>query len=198
MESCKDCPCLCKPITNKCIQMYSSITDACVLGTDDFAKASDDIDDLIGMDCAEQLCEALKKASEDAELNGNSIKDNLAKIWLDIIGNRHFKSWYANRLLFHWAFGASISQIEQQGLITISNSDSEYNKNFEHATEAERKRIQESAKHYANKSRRKFIDHFWLHNLDRYPCYELECGCTKLKKCEVHCPPRNRVKMCIV
>lgn len=200
MENCNECPCSCKPISDKCIQANSSIADVSVLGTDDFTKATDDIDDLIGADCAEMLCEALSKAAEDAEANDNSISDNLAQIWLDIINNRHFQSWYANRLLFHWVYGASISQIAQAGLVTARSDDDNFNNAFEHASEKERKRIQDSAQTYSDKARTKFLKTYWLkpENLSRYPCYELECGCTKKYKCKIHCPPPPRVQMTIV
>lgn len=198
MENCENCPCSCKPISHDCIERYSAINDACVLNPDDYSKATDDIDDLIGADCAEQLCEALSQAAEDAETNDNTIDDNLAQIWLDIINNKHFQSWYANRLLFHWVFGASISKLTQEGLVTTSNTDTQYKNGYVQSQENERKRIQESAKFYSDKSRRKFLEQYWYKNFKRYPCYELECGCTKTYLCELHCPPPPRVRTAIV
>lgn len=193
MEFCKQCECKCKPIDKACVSKFSDIKDPTILSASHYEKATNDIDSLIGDDCADELCAALKKAAEDAETNGTTILEELPDLWKNIIQDKHFKMWYANRLLWHWLNGASISELSESGLVTTRNNDDDYKNDYEHATEAERKRMQQSAKFYSDEARGKFNKRYWHRNKHQYDCAEQDCGCSKYHKCEEHCdkPPRK-------
>lgn len=203
MENCKNCPCNCKPISDDCVTKYSDIQNPKVLNENHYQKATDDIDDLIGVDCAEELCSALisavAAANEYNESNPTEPKktfiDFLPSKWLDVINNRHFKKWYANRLLWHWVHGPSISEIKSSGLVTQSNNDPDYKNDFAQAQENERKRMERGANVYASQGRSKFLSEYWNKNIGLYPCAVLECGCTNTHKCKTHCPPQQGIGM---
>lgn len=193
MEICKECECKCRPINKDCVTRFSDIKDVTILDSSHYEKATDDISTMIGDDCADELCNALKQASIDAEehntANPTDIKaaiDFLDDAWKVIIENKQFKMWYANRLLWHWVFGASTSEITASGLVTTRNNDDAYKADSEHAGPTERQRIQNSAKFYSEKARNKFKNKFWNEIAHNYDCAELDCGCTKHTKCEKH------------
>lgn len=187
MEFCNQCECKCKPIDKACVTQYSDIKDPSILDASHYEKATGDIDSLIGDDCADALCEALKQAAKDAETNDTSILEELDDAWKNIIENKHFKMWYANRLLWHWLNGASISELSASGLVTLRNDD-DYKNSFEQATEEERQRLQNSAKFYSDKGKSKFDKRYWCKNKHLYDCAEQDCGCTKHLKCQKHRP----------
>lgn len=191
MEFCNECECKCKPIDKNCVTKFSDIKDVTILNSSHYEKATNDIDSLIGEDCAEDLCAALKKAAEDAETNNTSILDELPQIWKDIVQNKHFKMWYANRLLWHWLNGASVSELSSSGLVTTRNNDDDYKNDYSHASETERKRMQNSAKFYADEARNKFNKRYWSLKKHLYPCAELDCGCSKNYKCPEHCDKKK-------
>jgi len=199
MENCKDCACKCKPVSAECITSNCEITDANIIKKNHYTKATDDIDELIGMDCADELCEALSQAAADLQqynidnpgLNDKTIDDFLADKWLAVVNNKHFQKWYSNKLLWHWVFGASTSQLTSSGLVAVNNSDQQYKNNFNQAVEEERKRMQDSAEMYFTKARFKFINQFWNKNTENYSCIVSACGCTKIYTCDTHCPPSN-------
>lgn len=195
MEYCQKCACSCKPINLECVADYTDIQEVNVIRTNHYNKASLDMEELIGVDCADELCNALSLAYEqlgESTDENATIEDFLPEIWLNIINNRYFKMWYANRLLWHYVNGASISEIRASGLVTTSNNDSEYKNDYQHAGEKERKRIETSAKFYSDQARTKFNDLFWCYEKTKYPCAELDCGCNKHHKCELHCDPCHK------
>ncbi len=190
MEYCEKCACSCKPISLDCISKYTDIYDVTVIQANHYAKATLDLEDLIGVDCADELCDALTAAYEQLEASTDpnaSIEDFLPQQWLDILKNKYFQMWYANKLLWHFLHGASISEVKSAGLVTTSNNDADYKNDYQHAEEDERRRMQTAAKFYADAARNKFIDLFWCHAKHNYSCAELDCGCNKRKKCETHC-----------
>jgi hypothetical protein len=197
---------MCKPVSAQCITSNSEITDPNILKANHYRKATDDIDDLIGVDCADELCNALKQAVLDLEeyneLNPDgpekTIDDFLADKWLNVVNNRHFQKWYSNRLLWHWLHGASTSELTASGLVTFNNSDDSYKNNFNQAVEEERKRMEDSADFYASQARFKFISTFWNVNTSNYDCIVSECGCSKTYTCQDHCtPPRTGIRMIV-
>lgn len=206
MENCKNCSCSCKPISEDCVTRYSDIQNPKVLNDSHYSKATDDIDDLIGDDCAEELCSALSAAVIQAnEYNSaNPTEDPrtfsfyLSSIWLNVINNKHFQKWYANRLLWHWLFGDSTSEIKLTGLITQSNTDPDYKNDFAQAQEKERKRMELSAKLYADQGRSKFLSRYWGKNINLYPCAVLECGCKKDFLCKSHCLPSQGIRSVVL
>lgn len=207
MENCNECPCSCKPVSQQCITKYSDITNPTILSVNHYQKASDDIDSLIGIDCADELCAALEQAVEDlAEYNTNNpggpektTEDFLSAKWLNIIENRHFKKWYSNRLLWHWLHGASISELTVSGLVTTSNNDTDYKNQFQNALETERRRMQDSAEFYSSDAKNKFIHTYWNKKAHLYSCVVLDCGCSKKYKCKQHnAPPNTGIGMSVI
>lgn len=188
MEDCNSCPCTCKPISEDCVIRFSEISDPTILKESHWQKATDDIDDLIGEDCASELCAAISVAIQEANAaNETDYLPYLATAWVNVISNKHFKKWYANRLLFHWLRGASISEIKASGLITQSNNDEQYKNSFQQAQEKERQRLEDATAGYSLAARGKFINEYWLKNTNLYSCAVSECGCTKTNKCKAHC-----------
>lgn len=201
MEICNQCSCSCKPVSAECITRYSDITDPTILHPNHYQKATDNIDDLLGIDCAEELCSALEATVEALEADGDpdkTIEDFLEDKWLNVINNRHFKKWYSNRLLWHWLHGASISELSASGLVSTSNTDDSYKDNYTLADETERRRMQDSAEFYSSEAKSKFLSTYWYKNINLYDCAELECGCTKHYKCKQHCPPKKGIGMNVI
>lgn len=188
MELCKKCGCNCKPVSIDCIIENSDIQDAQSIEEHLFSKATSNIDDLIGSDCAEELCVALESAAEQAEDNEETdIAQYLPKKWLNVIQNKYFKSWYANKVQWHFLNGASISEIVNSSLITTSHSDpGSYSEDYKRAEETERKRLQRSTGYYVGLFREKFLNTYWNKNSDLYNCCEKECGCKKDFTCKGH------------
>lgn len=188
MEDCNNCPCTCRPISPDCVVRFSEIKDPNVLGESHWQKATDDMDDLIGVDCANALCTAIETAIQEA--NDSSETDYLpylASNWLAVISNKYFKKWYANRLLWHWLKGESTSKIKESGLITLSNNDEQYKNGFQQALENERKRLEIATSDYANQGRARFLEEYWYKNTSLYSCAAASCGCTSTHKCQTHC-----------
>ena len=207
MENCKDCPCMCKPVSAQCITSNCDITDPNILKKNHYRKATDDIDNLLGIDCSDELCEALKQAVLDLEQYNidnpggpaMTIDDFVPQKWLNVVNNRHFQKWYSNRLLWHWLHGASISELTSSGLVTMSNSDEQYKNNSNQALEDERKRMQDSSDFYSSEARFKFINTFWNKSTSQYSCIVQSCGCSKSHTCKDHCTPSNNgIKMRVV
>lgn len=193
MENCNDCPCSCKIMSDECVTRFADIKDPTVLTNAHWQKATDDIDNLIGIDCAEQLCTALVAAVEEANAYNTAnppaattFADYLDEIWLNIINNRHFQKWYANRLLWHWLHGDSISDVRASGLVVQSNTDEQYKNGFIQATKEELARRIGSASMYATQGSTKFLNEYWYKNIGLYSCAVLECGCTCTTKCATH------------
>lgn len=198
MEICETCACKCKIITEDCIKRYSELENPKVLKLNHYQYATDDIDDLLSVDCAEALCAAITQAVTDLQAYNDTkqdgdpdkaISDFLSSIWLDILNNRHFLKWYANRLFWHWLDGASISDIKSVGLVVKSNTDNDYKNDFQHAEESERQRLQNSADRLADEARKKFLKHYWNKNKNTYSCYKNDCcgDCTQCTRDYCEC-----------
>lgn len=189
MEPCKDCVCDCIPVSKECIVKLSEIPKWEVVKENHLSNATDDVADLIGNKCSEELCQALSAAIKEVNLDpGKTVSDFLAKKWLNVIENKHFKKWYANRVLWHWLEGASISELKLVGLVVPENTDESFTNGFQMATEAERKRLQRAAANYASGARLKFLEIYWFCNTSLYDCTPL-CSCQKTS-CQI-CDPEG-------
>ena len=73
---------------------------------------------------------------------GESFTDYM-NTYKDLVTLEAFKNWYGAKLNLSWLKGASISEITEAGLITLSNSDAQKN-DFQQAEEAERKRLEKN------------------------------------------------------
>ena len=203
VEPCNTCPCNCRPISPDCVTQYSEIDDPKILKDNHWRKATDDIEELIGVDCADQLCEDLKSAIVELnDYNENkqpadpekTIENFLQSKWLNVVTNKYFKKWYANKLLWHWLYGASISELTLSGLVTTSNSDDQYKNNYAAALEKERKRLQDSATFYFEKAQYSFIKYYWDKNTSLYNCIESTCS----EECGKVVSKRGKVKTSIL
>lgn len=149
--------------------------------------ANDAIDDLIGVECSVQLCEALKQAVEDWQNDPDKENkkpfDFLETKWQNIISNRYFIRWYSNKVAESYLQGTSITEIASVGLITTSNSDEKYKNAYKTAEERERSRLENQSKDRADRARDKFVIQFWNKNREAYDC--VEC----LDKCNDHHDP---------
>ncbi len=168
-------------VSLECIIAFSELTRTAQVRTNDINNTNNDVGDLIGEYCFEQLCAALSSALDEANAaneNGGTATpmDFLAEKWKAIITNRHFKTWYANRVAYHWFEGSSITSIAKAGLITQRNNDEEYKNGFSHAEEKQRKRLSETAAKYAGMAKAKFLEHFWNACGTEYDC-KPDCGC---------------------
>jgi len=187
MEICNSCGCKCKPLSKDCIVDNSDIQDAATIEDNLFTLTTSSIDDLIGADCAEQLCIALEQAAEEAEVNEETdIMPYLATKWKNVVQNKHFISWYSYKLQWHFINGPSISHIVSAKLVTESSGGSDYTNDFAAAQEAERKRVERSSAYRANLFREKFLETYWYKNTDLYDCAVKKCGCSKNNFCEQH------------
>jgi len=174
-------------MSDQCVTRFADIKDPTVLTSAHWQKATNDIDDLIGVDCANELCAALVAAVEESNANpGTTFADYLAANWLAVITNKYFQSWYANRLLWHWLNGSSISDVRASGLVVQSNADEQYKNGFIQATKAELDRMMGSATFYATQGRTRFLNEYWYKNTNLYSCAVLECGCSKVYTCSKH------------
>jgi hypothetical protein len=192
MEDCNSCPCGCRPISEDCVTKFSIIKDPTILSDANWQFATDDMDDLMGVDCANELCEAIATAMQLAtDANETDYLPYLAANWVAVVSNKYFKKWYANRLLWHWLKGESTSKIKEAGLITLSNTDEQYKNGFQQALENERKRLEIATSDYANQGRSRFLSEYWYKNTSLYSCAVLECGCTCTHKCITHCKPKG-------
>jgi len=188
MENCNSCECTCKPISTDCVVRFSEIKDPTILGESHWQKSTDDIEDLMGVSCANQLCAAIESAIEEANaINETEYLQYLEARWANVITNKYFKKWYANRLLFHWLQGESTSKIKESGLITISNSDEQYKNGFQQALEKERQRLENATSNYATQGKSRFLNEYWYKNTNLYSCAASACGCTTTHKCQSHC-----------
>ncbi len=187
MENCNDCPCNCKVMSDQCVTRFASIKDPTVLTADVWQKATDDIDDLLGVDCANELCNALIAAVATSNENpGTTFANYLAAKWLAVINNKYFQKWYANRLLWHWLDGNSISDIRAGGLIIQSNADEAYKNAFAQADKVELQRRITSANNNSTQGRTRFLNEYWYKNTNLYSCAVSECGCSKVYTCQKH------------
>ena len=177
VKPCGACSCYCWLVTGDCIVQLSEITAVAIIKSNHINHANDDVADLIGEKCFEELCNAIQAAIEEANQTeeSDSLFDFLEQRWKDLISNRHFKKFYSNRVAFHWLEGASITQLKKVGLITTSNDDEEFKNSFKHADEKQRKRLSDSAANYASGSRLKFLKHFW--NCAPAGLYDCAPGC---------------------
>lgn len=148
-----------------------------------------DVGQLLGIACFNQLCNALKVATEDANTyNENptnvvkkSVLEFLETKWLNVVSDLYFKTWYANRVAWHWLEGASITQLKSVGLITASNEDNEFKNGFKHADEKERQRLAAVAARLASDAGRLFQVTFWEVYKNSYDCIP-DCGCSENEK----------------
>ena len=187
MEICKKCDCKCKPVSIDCIIENSDIQDSETIQNNLFTLTTSSIDDLIGLDCAEQLCVDLETAAEAAEAaNETDILLYLQDKWKNVVQNKYFISWYAYKIQWHFMTGTSTSEIISSKLITVSNSDPDYRNDFAAAQEAERKRVERNTAYRVDLFRDKFLKTYWYKNTDLYDCAEKECGCKKDHFCEQH------------
>lgn len=187
MEICKECECNCRPVSIDCIIKNSDIQDLETVTDKLIMLTTSSIDDLIGDDCAEELCVALETAAEAAEAaNAPDILPFLPDAWKNIITNNHFKAWYAFKLQWHFLKGASISEIISNKLISTSKSDPDYKDDYEEAVESERKRLERTSASYASMFKDKFLKRYWYKNLSLYACAEKPCGCKKNHLCNEH------------
>ena len=175
MEPCKSCACGCIPVSSECIVSLSELPSWRVVSDQHVSNAVDDIDDLLGLCCSEELCQAIIAAIAEVNTSGGTVDDYLADRWLALITNRHFKKWFANRVAWHWFEGSSITELKKVGLITASNTDEQYKNGFQHAEEAQRKRLQGAAANYASGARKKFLEAYWFCNLNLYACAPKYC-----------------------
>ncbi len=174
-------------MSDQCVTRFADIKDPTVLTNAHWQKASDDIEDLLGVDCSNELCAALVAAVEESNANpGTTFADYLSANWLAVIKNKDFQKWYANRLLWHWLNGSSISDVRASGLVVLSNTDEQYKNGFVAASKAELDRMMGSATFYATQGRTRFLNNYWYKNTNLYSCAVLECGCTKDYKCSRH------------
>lgn len=156
-------------VTQQCIVSLSELSAQVKVDTAYINFANMDVSSLLGEHCFQELCTALKTAVEAAnaynEDPGNTDKkcaeDFLASKWLAVIQNMYFKTWYANRVAWHWFEGSSITQIKKVGIITTSNDDEEFKNSFKHAAESQRKRLALTAERNASNAKKLFLDHFW-------------------------------------
>jgi hypothetical protein len=189
MEPCKACSCGCIPVSSECIVDLSELPNWRVVKNNQVANAVNDIDDLIGLKCAEELCSALKAAIEEVNTSGGAVEDYLPAKWWNLITNKHFKTWFANRVAWHWFEGSSITELRKVGLITATNADEQFKNGFQMADEAQRKRLQCAAANYASGARKKFLEAFWFCNICDYSCAPSLCDC-KLRTCSL-CNPEG-------
>lgn len=183
-EPCKNCLCECVPVSSECIVSLSELPSWNVVKPNHISNATDDVDDLIGLNCSEELCSQLSKAIEEVNNSGGVVADYLPKIWLNIIENKHFKKWYANRVAWHWFEGASISELKSVGLVVPANNDEQFRNGFQMAEEKERKRLQAAAANYASGARLKFLQVFWACNICDYECRpKCECNLSNCLSC---------------
>lgn len=188
-ELCDKCECGCKLISMDCLVKHTVFDDPTVVGVDNYTKATMEVDDLIGEDCAKELCEALEAAAQTATdaADGSGITDHLETKWLTLISNKWFKAWYANRVAYHYFNGTSIGEIKEIGIIFNSGRDSAGN-DYDSGTSAskERHRLENASKDYATTARTKFLTTFWNKNRTLYSCAVLECGCSCSHTCDKH------------
>jgi len=169
-------------VSENCIISYSELNHSTEVRVNDINNANDDVGDLIGEQCFDELCAALSSAIESANTwnseneTTKTLLDYLDTKWKLIITNRHFKKWYSNRVAYHWFEGSSITQLKKVGLITTSNEDDEFKNGFKHAEENQRKRLSNNASIYASNSKNKFLTHFWSHCASNYSCRP-DCPC---------------------
>lgn len=187
MEPCKSCSCGCIPVSSECIVDLSELPNWRVVKTNQVANAVDDIDDLIGLKCSEELCSELKSAIDEVNTSGGAVEDYLPSKWWSLITNRHFKKWFSNRVAWHWFEGSSITELKKVGLITSTNADEQFKNGFQMADESQRKRLQEAAANYASGARKKFLESFWFCNIHDYDCAPNLCEC-RLRSCSLCFP----------
>lgn len=169
LKVCHSCACFCWLVSEDCIVSLSELTSSSLIRTNDINNTNSDVSDLIGEKCFRQLCTALTLAVEAANaynsdplnISKKGVLDFLEAKWAALISDMYFKSWYANRVAWHWLEGASITQLKTVGLITTSNSDEEFKNGFKHAEEAQRKRLAAGAERYASNAALKFKLNFW-------------------------------------
>lgn len=190
MEICKTCACDCQPVSNNCIATVTNM-DVKAITPSTINNTNQDIGELIGFDCADAMCMALKEAAQQVEDNGGVIEDYLSQKWIDILTNQHFKSWYSYKVFWHFLRGTSISDVKGDSLIVESNNDPNYSGSFAAAQEKERQRLQQAAQTYIDQYSGRFLERFWYKNIDSYDCAVKQCGCSKNYTCETHCKQKQ-------
>jgi len=164
----------------------SELTPQTNIRTNDINNANSDVRSLLGELCFAQLCAALKAATEAANLYNEdplnvvkkSILEFLETRWLNVVTNLDFKTWYSNRVAWHWLEGSSITQLKSVGLITTNNDDKDFKNGFKHAEEAERKRLAAVAERIASNAGRNFKVSFWDLSKNAYSCQQ-NCACNE-------------------
>ena len=184
LNYCKSCICFCWLVESSCIISYSELSESSLIRDNDINNSNDDVGDLIGELCFEQLCASVSESvtaanaynSDSSNTEKKTIFDFLPLKWSNILRNSHFKKYYSNRVAYHWFEGASITQLKKVGLITTSNDDEDFKNSFKHAAEKQRKRLSDSAANYASNAKTKFLKTFWDNCKEDYDCSE-DCGC---------------------
>jgi hypothetical protein len=184
LNYCKSCICFCWLVEASCIISYSELSESSLIRDNDINNSNDDLGELIGELCFEQLCASVSNAVQKANAFNSDVNNTIKKNvfdylpvkWAIILRNRHFKKYYSNRVAFHWFEGASITQLKKVGLITTSNDDEVFKNSFKHAPEQQRKRLSISAANYASNAKNKFKETFWNKCSKDYDCSE-DCGC---------------------
>lgn len=183
ITACPTCSCSCWLADASCILANSELTAATLIKAHHVNKANDDVADLIGEACFEELCAALTAAIEAASEANEGVPPAeqvtafslLAAKWQAVLGNRHFKAFYSHRVAYHWFEGSSITELKAAGLITTSNTDEEFKNGFRHAEEAQRKRLSTVEATSAGDSRNRFLTYFWTPNANAYTCAPSSC-----------------------
>lgn len=189
LEPCKSCACGCVPVSKECIIALSELPTWNVIKDNHLANAVDDLSDLIGIKCADELCSKLSAAIEEVNTSGGTVADYLQEKWLNVINNNYFKRWFANRVAWHWFEGSSITDLRKVGIVTSTNTDEQFRNGFQHADESQRKRLQTSAANYASGARKKFLEVYWFCNICLYDCRPDFCDC-KRRDCSL-CNPEG-------
>ena len=179
LEPCKICACGCIPVSKECIIALSELPTWDVVKTNHVSNAVDDMSQLLGNKCAAELCTNLSEAIAEVNVSGGTVDDYLAQKWIDVITNKQFQKWFANRTAWHWFEGSSITDLRKVGIVTSNNNDEQFRNGFQHADESQRKRLQESTANYASMARKKFQEEFWFCNTCDYDCQPNFCDCRK-------------------
>lgn len=178
-KPCEHCDCKCWILDEQCIVDLTNIQDTASIKHNHINDTNDNLDDLLGIKCAEELCQATAKAVDDLNVYNDSkqpedpemtVLDFLEDKWKNVITNKHFKRWYAKRVEYNWLNGSSITELKDVGLITSSNDDGDYDNKFKHADEKQRARLTGVAMDWAEKSKRKFQLTYWFRNISLYNC----------------------------
>lgn len=187
LKPCLQCACYCWLVSEPCIIANSEIPKAGIIKTNHINDARNDLDDLIGTKCSDELCEAISAAIKSSEDSGedDTLFDFLPAKWKDLITNRHFKKWYSERVAFHWFEGSSITELRKAGLVTTSADDTTYKNDYRHAEEKQRKRLAEVADQKSGEAEFKFRKDFWTPNLSNYDCAPESCECSHEEKSSI-------------